>query len=173
MLHCALCVYCNVMLGACEKLLPSGKLGVGMTELPFTFDLVSGTGHALMETYHGVNVSVTYTLRWLYHQEPHYLILTIVILNQGRTQKKPFATKHFKKWGGDAYNKTFFHFNSVPRFTLSLRAIRLQVILEKDMTSWYLGKIIRHNPTSQTFLQQGILSENYIFSVDVYDDLCI
>ena len=51
------------MLGASEKLLPSGKLGVGMTELPFTFDLVSGTGQALMETYHGVNVSVTYTLR--------------------------------------------------------------------------------------------------------------
>ena len=51
------------MLGASEKLLPSGKLGVGVTELPFTFDLVSGTGHALVETYHGVNVSVAYTLK--------------------------------------------------------------------------------------------------------------
>ena len=63
--YVAWCLYCNVnvMLGACEKLLPSGKLGVGLTELPFTFDLVSGTGQALMETYHGVNVSVTYTLR--------------------------------------------------------------------------------------------------------------
>ena len=63
------------MLGASEKLLPSGKLGVGVTELPFTFDLVSGTGLALMGTYHGVNVSVTYTLRWSHHhQQQHHLI---------------------------------------------------------------------------------------------------
>ena len=59
----AWCAHCVLMLGACQKLLPSGKLGVGVTELPFTFDLVSGTGQALVETYHGVNVTVNYTLK--------------------------------------------------------------------------------------------------------------
>ena len=58
-----------------------------------------------------------------------------------------------------AKNKPIFHFNSFPRFMLSLKAIRLQVILAKDMSSWYLGKIIRHNPICPTFLPQDILSK--------------
>ena len=43
----------------------------------------------------------------------------------------------------------------------SLKAKRLRVILAKDMSSWYLGKIIKHSPICPIFLPQDILSENH------------
>ena len=148
------------MSGACEKLLPSGKLGVGLTELPFTFDLVSGTGQALMETYHGVNVSVTYTLRWCYLQQHIFRALQWCSLFRAEL-KRSLLQQNFVKNEEVvlAKNKPIFHFNSFPRFMSSLKAKRLRVILAKDMSSWYLGKIIRHSPICPTFLPQDILSE--------------
>ena len=46
-----------------ERLAGAGRLGVGVTKLPFSLGLVSSTGQPLVETYHGVQVVATYTLK--------------------------------------------------------------------------------------------------------------
>lgn len=51
------------MVNCLVEVAPAGKIPAGLTEIPFELPLHPKTNRTLYETYHGVFVNISYTLR--------------------------------------------------------------------------------------------------------------